>query len=576
MKRIKKKYGDDIGRRMTILLLFFFIAIGVLAARLFVLQILHHREYADLASRQHNLVQEVFPERGLVYAQDKDKNLIPLALNQTYSTLIASPKLVKNPIEAADAIADILGLSRERILQQLSKKDDAYEIVAKKVETEDRAKIEKKKIAGISFDEKKWRVYPHGAVASQLVGFVSKTSDRETGQYGIERFFERDLAGEKGFLEGAKDASGFWIALGRKVVHPSKNGSNVVLTIDYNIQTKAEEVLRTAKEKWRASSGAVLVLDPQTGKILAGAGNPSFDPNEYARQKDYSVFLNPLVQATYEAGSVMKPITMAGGLEEKLVTPDTTYQDGGVIRIDGYEIRNFDGKAYSSQTMTQVLEKSLNTGVAHVAKLLGSKRQYDYLRRFGFGEKTGIELPGEVAGNLTNLDSGREIDFITASFGQGIAVTPLQLALAIGSVANGGNLMKPMMVEKIIDDSGNVIEKKPEVRRRVFSAAAAETLTGMLVSVVRVGYENRAGVKDYFVAGKTGTAQIPNRGGHGYSDKVIHTFVGYAPAFHPRFLVVLQLNEPQGNRFASNTLTSSFHDLAEYILNYYEIPPDEK
>lgn len=576
MKRIKKKHGDDIGRRMTILLLFFFIAIGALISRLFVLQILNHRKYVDLASRQQNSTQEVFPERGLVYAQDKDKNLIPLALNQTYSILIASPKLVKNPIEAADAIAGVLGLPREKILQQLSKKDDAYEIIAKKVQAEDRAKIEQKKVAGVSFEEKKWRVYPHGALASQLVGFVSKTSDRETGQYGVERFFERDLAGEKGFLEGAKDASGFWIALGRKVMRPSKNGSAVVLTIDYNIQTKAEEVLRAAKEKWRALSGTVLVIDPQTGKILASAGDPSFDPNEYARQKDYSVFLNPLVQSTYEAGSVMKPITMAGGLEEKLVTPDAVYQDGGVIRIDGYEIKNFDGKAYGRRTMTQVLEKSLNTGAAYVAKLLGPKQQYEYLRRFGFGEKSGIELPGEVAGNLTNLDSGREIDFITASFGQGIAVTPLQLAFAVGAVANEGNLMKPMAVEKIIDDSGNVIEKKPEIRRRVFSAATAETLTKMLVSVVATGYENRAGVKGYFVAGKTGTAQIPNRTGRGYSDKVIHTFVGYAPAFQPRFLVVLQLNEPQGNRFASNTLTSSFRDLAEYILNYYEIPPDEK
>ena len=247
-----------------------------------------------------------------------------------------------------------------------------------------------------------------------------------------------------------------------------------------------------------------------------------------------------------------------------------------MIKIDCDEIKNFDGKAYGRQTMTQVLEKSLNTGVAYVAKLLGQKRQYDYLRRFGFGEKSGIELPGEVPGNLTNLDSGREIDFITASFGQGFAIMPLQLAFAVGSVANGGNLMKPIIVEKIVDDSGNTVERKPEIRRRTFSAASAETLTKMLVSVVRVGYENRAGVKGYFVAGKTGTAQIPNRTGHGYSDKVIHTFVGYAPAFHPRFLVVLQLNEPQGNRFASNTLTSSFHDLAEYILNYYESPPDEK
>lgn len=576
MKRIKKQRDELIGRRMTILLLFFFIAIGALISRLFVLQILHHREYVDLASRQHNSTQEVFPERGLIYAQDKDKHLIPLGLNQPYRTLVASPKLIKNPNETADMIAGTLHIPRERILQQLSRKDDLYEIIAKKVETPDREKIAKKKVEGISFEEEKRRVYPHGARAAHVVGFVSKINDKETGQYGIERFFEQDLAGEKGFLEGAKDASGFWIALGRKITHPSKNGSNVILTIDYNIQTKAEEVLQAAKEKWHAPSGAVIIIDPQTGKVLASAGNPSFDPNEFSGQKDYSVFLNPLVQSTYEAGSVMKPITMAAGVQENLVTPDTTYQDPGLIKINGYEIKNFDGKAYGKQTMTQVLEKSLNTGAAYVAKLLGPKRQYEYLRKFGFGEKSGVELPGEVAGNLTNLDSGREVDFITASFGQGIAVTPLQLAFAVGSIANGGNLMKPTIVEKVVDDSGNVLEKNPEIRRHVLSAAASETLTKMLVSVVRIGYENRAGVKGYFVAGKTGTAQIPNRTGHGYSDKVIHTFVGYAPAFHPRFLVVLQLNEPQGNRFASNTLTPSFHDLAEYILNYYEIPPDEK
>ncbi|MBI3442750.1 MAG: penicillin-binding protein 2 [Candidatus Sungbacteria bacterium] len=576
MKRTKKQRDEHIGRRMTILLLFFFIAVGALISRLFVLQVLHHREYVDLASRQHNSVQQIFPERGLVYAQDKDKNLIPLALNQTLSSLIVSPKLIKDPEAAAGTIANILNIPRDKIVQQFSKKDDPYEIIAKEVEATDRDKIEKNKIQGVSFKEEKGRVYPHGALASQLVGFVSRISDQETGQYGIERFFEQDLTGEKGLLEGAKDASGFWIALGRKIVNPSKNGSSVVLTIDYNIQAKAEEVLAVAKEKWRAPSGAIIVIDPQTGKILASAGNPSFDPNEFSSQKDFSVFLNPLVQDTYEAGSVIKPITIAGGVEEHLVTPDTTYQDAGLIKINGYEIKNFDGKAYGKQSMTQVLEKSLNTGAAYVAKLLGPKRQYDYLRKFGFGEKSGIELPGEVPGNLTNLDSGREVDFITASFGQGIAITPLQLAFAVGSIANGGNLMKPIVIEKVIDDSGNIAERKPETRRRVLSPATAETLTKMLVSVVTIGYENRAGVKGYFVAGKTGTAQIPNRAGRGYSDKVIHTFVGYAPAFHPRFLVVLQLNEPTGNRFASNTLTSSFHDLAEYILNYYEIPPDEK
>ena len=348
------------------------------------------------------------------------------------------------------------------------------------------------------------------------------------------------------------------------------------MSIDYNIQRKIEILLASAREKWQADSGAILVLEPRTGKILAMAANPVFDPNEFSKEKNFSVFLNPLIESMYELGSVLKPVTMASGLQEKLVQPDTTYEDPGVIKVGGFTIKNFDGKSYKIQTMTQVLEKSLNTGAVYVAKLLGHERQLDYLKKFGFGQKTGIDLPGEVAGKISNLTAGREIDFVTAAFGQGIAVTPLQLAMALGAVANEGKMMKPYVVEKVVDDSGNEINKNPQVVKEVIFKETAEKLTKMLVSAVRNGLENRAGVKGYFVAGKTGTAQIPRRDGPGYSDKVIHSFVGYAPAFNPRFLVLLQLNEPKGNRFASNTLTPVFHDLAEYILNYYEVPPDEK
>ena len=226
--------------------------------------------------------------------------------------------------------------------------------------------------------------------------------------------------------------------------------------------------------------------------------------------------------------------------------------------------------------MTQVLEKSLNTGAVYVAELLGQDRHSSYLRKFGFGKKTGIDLPGEVSGDLLNLDAGRPIDFATASFGQGIAVTPIQIIAAFAAIANKGTLMKPHVIDTIIDSSGNRFTQNPEVVERVVSPETAETLTKMLVSVVRSGFENRAGVKGYFVAGKTGTAQIPRSDARGYTDEVIHTFVGYAPAFDARFLIYFQLNKPKGNRFAANTLTPAFHDLAEYILNYYEVPPDER
>ena len=560
-----------------LILLFFLVAYGALAGRLFLMQIVRHAEYVRLAARQHGSSEEISSERGVIFASDKTGAEIPLALNKTYKALIASPKLIINPEETASLIAEAFHLDKADIAAKLGKKDDPYEVLGRKIEPDVADQFAARGVpAGISFEDETRRIYPNGRMAANLLGFVSADLRMESGKYGIEKFYNKNLFGTKGLLEGVKDASGFWIALGRRIVRPPKNGASVMLTLDYPIQRKAEEILAAARTKWNAGSGLVIVLDPKTGRILADARDPAFDPNEFSKEKDFGIFLNPTNESSYELGSVMKPITMAGGLEEKLVTPETTYNDTGEVKIGSFTIRNFDGNAYHTTTMTQALEKSLNTGVVFVARLLGKKKQEEYLRAFGFGAKTGVDLPGEVAGDLSNLKSGRDSDFATASFGQGIAVTPIQLAAAMGAIANNGVLMKPYAVDKITDDSGNAVAHSPQSVRQVISQATAETLTKMLVSVVKNGYEDRAGVKGYFVAGKTGTAQMPKKGGRGYSDAVTHTFVGYAPAFDPRFLILLQLNEPSGNRFAANTLTPVFHDLAEFILHYYEVPPDEK
>lgn len=575
MSRIPN-FDANLKRRMNWVLLFFLAAGLAILARLFQLQVLDHKEFIKAASRQHRLIEELLAERGSIFAHDKSGNLIPLAVSRSSRILVASPGDIKDPIELAKFLGLELSIPEKEILDKLEKKSDYYEVIAKDISRELTERIAARRLPGIYIEEEKVRAYPHGTLAAHLLGFVSKIEEEEEGRYGLERYYEQDLAGNKGILEGVKDAAGFWVALGRRIIRPPKEGAKLFLTIDYNIQQKSESVLKTFKEKWGAAEGLVIVLDPKTGKILALSADPQFDPSAFSKEKNFSVFLNPALESTYELGSVMKPITMAGGLEEDLVRPDSTYNDPGEIKIKGYTIKNFDGKSYKTQTMTQVLEKSLNTGAVYVARLLGRDRQWEYLKRFGFGEKTGIDLPGEVSGNISNLSAERDIDFATASFGQGIAVTPLQMALAIGTIANEGKLMKPYVVEKIIDDSGNEVKKEPQEVRQVISKETAEELTKMLISVVRIGYENRAGVKGYFVAGKTGTAQIPRRDGRGYSDEVIHSFVGYAPAFNPKFLVYLQLNSPTGNRFAANTLTPAFHDLAEYILNYYEIPPDER
>lgn len=563
-------------KRMKWIILFFLAAAVALGVRLFLMTIVHHGDYARLAARQQGVSQEILSRRGGIFTQDKEGQRIPLALNRTFHVLVAVPDAIDDKKAFAHTLADYFHLDEEDVLQKLSKEDDPYEVIARRISPESAAGFDVKRFPGISFEEESRRVYPNGAMASHVIGFVGVESDTESGRYGLERMYDRDLGGANGILEGIRDIGGFWVALGRRIVSPPTNGSSLVLTIDYNIQRKAEEVLGSVRRKWDASSAALVVLDPATGRILASAGDPGFDPNAFSKEKNFGVFLNPMLEKTYEPGSVMKPITMASGIEERVVRPETTYTDTGALRFGSYVIRNFDEKAYGVQTMTQVLEKSLNTGAVFVAERLGRDRQRAYLEKFGFGEKTGVDLPGEVVGNISNLDSGRDIDFAAASFGQGISVTPLQMATAMAVIANGGKLRKPYIVESVMDDSGNKSVTGPQMGRQVISSSTAETVTKMLVSAVRAGFENRAGVKGYFVAGKTGTAQISKAGGGGYSDAVTHTFVGYAPAFNPRFLILLQLNEPKGNRFAANTLASPFHDLAEFILNYYEVPPDER
>ncbi len=558
-------------------LLFFCILCIALIGRLFVLQISGHRLYSNLAARQHTTVENITPGRGSIFMRDKDGSAVPLAENRIYKTLIVSPKGVVDADSAAAYLSGEFGIDKEMLVKRFSNKQDEYEVIARKVELDKADRIDQKKIPGVFLQEEKLRSYPHSTLASQLVGFVSKEQDTEQGRYGLEQYYEKELAGEIGAVDNRnQDASSFWLALGRKIIHPAKNGSSIYTAIDYNIQLKAEEVLKASREKWQAPLGLAIVMEPATGRIIALAHDPAFDPNSYSKEKNFSVFLNPAVQAVYEMGSVMKPIVMAGALEEKVVTPDTTYTDIGLVKFGNYTIKNFDELAHGLQTMSQVIENSLNTGMVFVSRLLGKEKQLDYIKRFGFGQKTGIDLVGEINGNISSLAKQKDIDFATAAFGQGIAVTPIQLAMAIAAIANHGVRMQPSIVDRIVDDSGNTVEKRPTIARRVVSTQTAEAMTKMMVGAVRNGFENHAGIKGYFIAGKTGTAQIPKTDGRGYSDRFVHTFVGYTPAFDPKFLILLELVDPKGNKFAANTLTPAFHDLAQFILNYYEIPPDEK
>ena len=375
-----------------------------------------------------------------------------------------------------------------------------------------------------------------------------KYGDIQIGRYGLESHFNQLLTGTPGEIK--KDGS----------IDP-ENGKDLKLTIDRNIQSQSEEILGKLIESWKADGGTIIVQEPKSGKILTMASFPNFDPNNFSQSKMEN-YLNPATQAIYEPGSVFKLITMAAGIDSGRITPETTYIDSGAVTLNGKTIKNWDLKAYGKQTMTSVIEHSINTGTVYAERKIGHETFYKYLINFGFDKLTGINLPSEVKGKINNLKKGKDIDFATASFGQGVAVTPIEFISAISSIANGGVLMKPLILEG----------EKLEVIRRVISEDAAKAVSEMMVSAVEKNI--LADIANYKVAGKTGTAFIPDFDKGGYTDQVINSYVGFAPATDPSFVILIKLEKPMGAPLAGQTVVPAFRELAQYILNYYNISPD--
>ncbi|MDP3963688.1 MAG: penicillin-binding protein 2 [bacterium] len=579
------------GRIIILSCVIVLVGVGVVA-RLFFIQIREYEFYRKLAQDQHSISQELAPDRGDIFLQDRSKggaaaslrDLSPVAVTKKGFFAYAVPRNVPRERieEISGFIAQALGMDAAVVAQRLNKRADPYEPLKARLSDAEAAQLTAKSFPGIELGDESWRYYSDGHLVEPLLGFVGIASDGTVprGLYGIERQYDNaeGLAGEAGFRGGERDALGAWIPFRIEEDKPSKDGSDLVLTIDGNIQFTARTILRRTLAQWSSDAGTVIVMEPATGKVLAMVSEPSYDPNRYGDVEDISVFLNSTIEKTFEPGSVFKPVTMAAALNEALVTPQTTYTDDGLVRIGGYTIRNFDDKAYGVRTMAEVIELSLNTGVVYVERLLGRERFTSYVEAFGFGAVTGVDLPGELKGSTANLRQKAEINFATASFGQGISVTALQMTNAIAAIANDGVLMRPYVVEKIIRADGSAETIEPSIVRRVITPEASRQMTQMLVSAVRGKFEKRAGVDGYFVAGKTGTAQIPDPNGGGYlpvDEGVIHTFVGYAPAYAPRFVAFIKMDKPIGVRFAANSLTPAFHDLAVYLLNYFNVPPDE-
>ncbi len=565
--------------RLYFLVFTVFLVTLVLVFRLFTLQILKYDFYKGLAANQHQISKTLFPERGEIfikdrfYDSDESSQLFPLAINRDYFMAYAVPKDIEDKERVVELLTPLLELDEEALREKIYKRNDPYEPLEHKLSSETADKIRELNIEGIELISEKWRYYSAGDFASHILGFVGYSGDQKTGQYGVEGYYNQELGGEYGFLEGETDTKGRLIAIAKRYLQPAEDGADIILTLDPNIQFFIAEKLNEVAEYLEAEGGTIIVMNPKTGAIKALANWPSFNPNEYSDAKDVNVFLNPAISHVFEPGSIFKPVTMAIALDRKLLTPNTVYEDKGFVKVGVSTIRNSHDEPEGIQTMTQVLEKSLNTGAVFVQQLIRKSVFRDYLEKFGFSAKTEIDLEGEVSGNLSNLKSKRDIEFATASFGQGIAVTPIELVAALGAIANNGNLVRPYIVEKFVYSNGKEETVKPEKIRQVISSETADELTKMLVSVVENGYGSKAAVPGYFIAGKTGTAQVPDLETGTYSDKTIHSFGGFFPAFDPEFIVLVKLDNPQKIRFAADSVGPVFGEIAEYILSYYEIPP---
>jgi len=532
--------------RVNLIFILVIIFSAAIIGRLIFLQVLKGDFYKALSQGLHNPFNEVQGERGEIFLNNEKD----LAINVNLPLVFAVPNEIKNQKETAKALSEILNLDENFILEKLQN-ESSYFLIKRKLSQKEIEDLKNLNPEGIFISEEKERYYPQENLASQVIGFLGAEGK---GQYGLEEFYDE-------ILQSKEELGGY------------QKGSDLILTIDYNIQFEAEKLLEKAKENLGIEKGQIIVIEPSSGKVMAMAVFPNFDSNQYekyAKEGNLEVFKNGATQELFEPGSVFKPIVMAAALEEGKITPQTTYIDEGQVKIGGYTVFNYDNRIWGEKSMTEVLEKSINTGAVFAQSQLGETLFLKYIEKFGFFEPTGIDLRETYSENQ-ELRKGRKINLATASFGQGITISPIQLAEAYGAIANGGKLVKPYLVERIFED-GKEIQTEPKISQSIISSKTIHQLTAMLVNVVENGFGKGAKVPGYYIAGKTGTAQVAEGGAYS-PDKSIQTFAGFFPAFNPKFLILVKLDNPK-TRTAEYSAVPIFHDLAEYIIHYYQIPPD--
>ncbi len=580
-KRWQQQTGTKREWRIDALRFVFLVFAAAIVLKLFIIQVVDHENYAALASGQHEIFQKLYPVRGQVFVHDGN-DLVPVITNQQLAFVFADPRYVKDPTGTADVIAGVLGFPDDKktaLEAKLANKKDPYEPIQHGLSKETQEKIASLKLPGILFTMESSRLYPESNMGGQILGFLgSDKTGQHKGRYGIEEYFDKELSGQQGFLKSDHDIAGNIIAGADHSLTPAQNGSDIVLTLDRTIQFKACGTLAAVVQKHGADGGSIIIVDPRTGRILAMCGAPDFDPNHYGDVKDPSVFNNPAIFDAYEPGSIFKAIAMAAGIDSGAVTPETTFNDTGEAMVDGWPkpIKNALDKKNGLINMTNVLEQSVNTGMIFMMRKTTPAIMDAYIKKFGFGKQTGIELERESAGNIRAIDKASEIYQATASFGQGISVTPLQVVMAYAAIANGGVLKKPYIVDEIRHPDGTVEKRSPQDVTQVISPKSASTLGAMLVSVIEHGEGHAAGVKGYYIAGKTGTAQVASVNGGYDANNTIGSFAGFGPIEDPKFAMIVRINHPRDVQWAESTAAPFFGDMAKFLLQYFEVAPTRK
>lgn len=548
----------------------------VLIGRIVYLQIPRHEFYRSQAESQYVSSSVEDFDRGSIYFSNRKGDLVPAANLKTLYTVALDTNALKDATSTYELLVRYFPtINRDDFFTKAAKINDPYEKIIDNIDESIITKLKTYNVKGLTFGKQHYRSYPQEAVGAKVLGFVGYTGTSRRGQYGIEKYYDDVLT-----RTSIESKTNFFAELFADIKSNStsnvpKYEGNIILTIDAEAERFLHQTLIETKAEWKSDTIGGIIMDPNTGAIIAMDALPSYDPNMYKDVVDQSAFSNPLISGVYEMGSIIKPLTMASALDAGVVNDETTYMDTGFRDLNGYKVRNFDGKARGKTAIQTILDKSLNVGIVFLVEQLGAKKFQEYFKKLGFGQETGIDLPNESKGLTRNLDSNVFVDSATSGFGQGIAITPIQTIKALAALGNGGKMVDPHVVDSIIFENGETKKIVANTGEQVFTKETSDHISRMLVHVVDTALKDGAyKIPHYSIAAKTGTAQMVKPGGGYYEDRYLHSFFGYFPAYQPRYIIFLFHTYPKGAEYASATLTDPFFKLVKFLLSYYEVPPD--